>query len=184
MVRGCPRSADLLCDGHSDETNPDTAKPSGCDLPICHDHATQIAEDEHLCPRCEKRAREVFGDLARRCQELGDLARRHELPPLGESWPELHRGAYLIVQERPSSVLWFVSKGGGAVYRLAIDAAIRWELEKLPGVLDLALLLAKARKWPALLGCGRRVFLLRGAPGDRGAPPVNADRAPGAKTFA
>lgn len=134
-VPGCSSRSSLLCDGHSDHTNPDTARPDGCDLPICGAHAVQIGQDAHLCPRCAARAREVFEDLRRRCVELGEPVPRRLVPLQGEVWPEASRGAYLLVQERPAPFLWFV---GGTAHQLRIDAEIRWELEKLPGVLALS----------------------------------------------
>jgi len=39
------------------------------------------------------------------------------------------------VSERPVPFLWFV---GGTAHQLRIDAEIRWELEKLPGILALS----------------------------------------------
>ena len=135
-VPDCTRAAAYLCDGHSDHTNPDTAKPDGCDLPICGVHGVQIGEDAHLCPRCAARAREVFEDLRRRCVELGEPVPRRLVPLQGEVWPEVvTRGAYLLVQELPAPTLWFV---GGTAHQLRIDAEIRWELEKLPGILALS----------------------------------------------
>jgi len=134
-VPGCTRAVASLCDGHTEATNPDTAKPDGCDLPICAHHAVPIGQDAHLCPRCAARAREVFEDLRRRCVELGEPIPRRLVPLQGEVWPEVHRGAYLVVSERPVPFLWFV---GGTAHQLRIDAEIRWELEKLPGILALS----------------------------------------------
>lgn len=138
---GCRRHADRLCDGHAEQNNPETAKPFGCDLPICQEHATAIGEDTHLCPRCASAARAQFARLVERIERDGDPLPARLAPPVGDCWPRVHTDRpYLVIAPGPgvSSGLWLVRPGAPTVRHLTITGDLWWELEKLPGILDLS----------------------------------------------
>lgn len=138
---GCRRTADLLCDGHSEINDPETSKPYGCDLPICRSHATEIGPDEHLCPRCIDRAREQFRLLVARVERDGETLPARLAPPAGDCWPRsMHPDRpYLVIAPGAgvSSSLWLLRPGEPTVKTVTIAGDLWWELEKLPGILDL-----------------------------------------------
>jgi hypothetical protein len=51
LCRTCDRQSDFLCDWKIGDGQT-------CDQPCCSQHALQVADDKHLCPRHQKAYRE------------------------------------------------------------------------------------------------------------------------------
>lgn len=134
-VEGCTQPAIWECDGHRTPCDPDTGKPTRCDRLLCRKHGRQIAEEIHLCDGCAFVAAQVWKEIKGRILNVGEHSLALEVPQEGERWPEDQRRPHLLMQRRPRRV-WLID--GGEAWWCPISADMQWELDKLPGVIDLA----------------------------------------------
>lgn len=130
----------IRCAGHDTKNDPDTSKPYPCPHWVCEVHGRLIdaAPSRLLCPGCAHRAARVFRDIEARIATLGEPLPMATLPESGEYWPSIPGGRPYLLMENKRSFAWIVYPSEGIAWRCPVGADLRWELEKLPGVIDLA----------------------------------------------